>query len=79
MLAAIGACGGEHLPFGPVATAAAAIAAAVSAGTLLLPCLAARRTALWLIQITPGFIKLLFLTAESKGSPAIGTLDRLVL
>ena len=70
VFAALGAYCRKHLASGAIV--------AVSI-TLCLPCLTARRTALWLISIALRLEKLLFLSAESKCSPTIGTLDRLVL
>ena len=70
-LAALCAGRGKHLAL-PPPVAAAPI-------TLRLPCLAARGTALWLVDIAPGLEKLLLLSAEGEGSHTIGTLERLVL
>ena len=76
IFATIGTCHRKHLASGPVAAGTAVIAATAP---LRLPCLAARGTAFWLINIAFGLEKLLFLSAESEGSPTIGTLERLVL
>ena len=43
--------------------------------TIRLPCLTAFGTAFWLISIAPRLVKLLILSAESEGSPAIGALE----
>ena len=68
ILTALGTYGGEHLASRPVAGAIVSI-------TLCLPRLTAWKTALWLIGIAFGRKKFLFLSAESEGSPTIGTLD----
>src|SRR4030042_2269078 len=62
----------EHLPLGSVARATVSI-------TLWFPRLATGGAALGFIGVASGLEKLLLLNAEGKGSPAIGTLDRLVL
>jgi hypothetical protein len=67
--AALSTCSWEHLT--PTAGTAA--------GTLRLPGLSARGTPLGLIGIALGLEKLLLLSAEVKGSSAIGTLNGLVL
>ena len=72
VFAALGAYCRKHLAWGPVAVATISV-------SLCLPCLATRGTALGLISIALRLKKLLFLSAESEGSPTIGTLDRLVL
>jgi hypothetical protein len=72
ILTALSAFHGEHLPLGLVAGATASV-------TVSLSCLAARGAALGLIGIAPGFKELLLFSAEGKGSPAIGTLERFVL
>jgi len=69
VLAAFGTRHRKHLASGPVAASV----------TLCFPCLAALRTALWLVNIAFGLEKLLFLNAESEGCPTIGALERLVL
>ena len=71
-LTTLGAYRREHLASGPVAVATISV-------TLCLPCFATCGTALRLISIAFGLKELLFLSAESEGSPTIGTLDRLVL
>ena len=71
VFAALGTRCGEHLA--PWTITRAAIA------TLGLSGLATRWAALGLIGIAFGLEKLLILSAEGKGSPTIGTLDRLVL
>ena len=65
---ALGAFYREHLPLWPVTRATISIALGFS-------CLAAGGAALGLIGIASGLEKLLVLNAESKGSPAIGTLE----
>jgi hypothetical protein len=72
ILAALGTFYREHLPLGSVTRATVSI-------TLCFSCLAARGAAPGLIGIAFRLEKLLLLSAEGKGSPAIGTLDRLVL
>jgi len=72
ILAALGAFCREHLPLGSIARATVSI-------TLCFSCLATGGTALWLIGVASGLEKLLLFSAEGKGSPAIGTLDRLIL
>ena len=72
IFAALGACCREHLASEPVAVATISV-------SLCLPCLAAWGTALGLISVALRLKKVLFLSAESEGSPTIGTLDRLVL
>jgi hypothetical protein len=69
-LAALGAGSGEHLAF------ATAKSAAVTFG---LPCLTALGTALRLIGVAFGLEEFLVLSAESKGSTAIGTCEGFVL
>ena len=69
---ALGACGGKHLAWGPVAVTTTSV-------PLRLPCLAAWGTALGLISIALGLIELLFLSGEAEVSPTIGTPDRFVL
>jgi hypothetical protein len=71
-LATLGTYRGEHLSLGSVAIATAVI-------TLCFPCLAARWTTLRLVGIASGLEELLFFYAESKGSPTIRTLNRLLL
>ena len=74
VFAALRACCMDYLPpgSGPVAVVAISV-------TLYLPCCAAPRTALWIVGIAFRCEKLLLLSTESEGSPAIGTLNRLVL
>ena len=60
--------GGKHL-------ASSSIAVAIIPVTLYSPCFAARGTALRLISIAFRLEELLFLSAESEGSPTIGTLE----
>ena len=72
ILTTLGAFYREHLT--PLS-----IARAIVSVTLCLPCLAARRTALWLIGIALRLEEFLVFGAKGKGSPAIGTLDRLIL
>src|SRR4030042_5737448 len=72
ILAALGAFYREHLTTLSIARAAVSVA-------LCFPCLAARGAALGLIGVALRLEELLVLSAEGKGSPAIGTLDRLVL
>jgi len=69
-LTALGAYGREHLALGPVAAIPV---------TLCFPVFAALGTALGLISIAFRLEELLFLSAESEGSPTIGTLELLVL
>tara|TARA_B100000315_G_C14268778_1_gene447672 strand:- start:240 stop:545 length:306 start_codon:yes stop_codon:yes gene_type:complete len=64
VLAALATSHGEHLASGHE----------TASETLCLPCLAALRTALWLINIAFGLEKLLFLNAESESCPTIGAL-----
>ena len=66
VLAALCAYRRIHLASGPIATVSI---------TLCLPCLAALRTALGLINVALGLEKLLLLSAEGEGSPTIGTLE----
>jgi hypothetical protein len=73
ILATLGAYCREHLALGSVTRAIIPI-------TLrFLPCLSTRGAALGLIGVASGLEKLLLFNAEGKGSPAIGTLERLVL
>jgi len=72
ILTALGAFYREHLPLGSVARATVSI-------TLCFSCLATGGAALGLIGIASGLERLLLPSAEGKGSPTIGTLDRLVL
>ena len=69
-----GACCREHLPprSGPVDVLAISV-------TRHLPCCAAPRTTLGFIIIASGCKQSLLCSAEDEGSPAIGTLDGLVL
>jgi hypothetical protein len=69
IFAALGTYCREHLALEPVAASIA----------LCLPCLAARGAALGFIGIASGLEKLLFFGAEGEVSPAIGTLECLVL
>jgi hypothetical protein len=70
VFAALGAYCGKHL--------ASRLIAAISV-SLCFPCCTAYGTTLGLISKALGLEKLLFLSAESEGSPTFGTLDRLVL
>ena len=72
VLAAPGTFHGEHLPVGSVTRATTSI-------TLPFSCLPTGGAALGLIGVAFSLEKLLIFSAEGKGSPAIGTLDRLVL
>jgi hypothetical protein len=72
ILTALGTFCREHLPLGSVARATVSI-------TLCFPRLATGGATLGLIGITFGSEEFLLLSAEGKGSPAIGTLERLVL
>ncbi len=72
IFAALGAYHREHLALGSVTRATIPMA-------LCFPCLSARGAALGLIGVASGLEKLLLLSAEGKSSPAIETLDRLVL
>ena len=72
IFATLGAYCREHLALGSVTRATILMA-------LCFPCLSTRRAALGLIGVASGLEKLLLLSAEGKGSPAIETLDRLVL
>jgi hypothetical protein len=72
ILTALGTFYRKHLT--PLSIARATVSVA-----LCFPCLAARGTALGLIGVALRLEELLVLSAEGKGSPAIGTLDRLVL
>jgi hypothetical protein len=71
ILAALGTFYREHLPRRSVARALVSI-------TLCFSCLATGRAALGLIGIAFGLEKLLLFSAEGEGSPAIGTLERLL-
>ena len=68
----IGAYCPKHLVAGIVPVAAGSV-------PVRLPCLAARGAVFGLVCKTPGMEKLLFLSADSESSPAIGTTNRLVL
>ena len=70
VLAALSAHYRKHLAGGAVASVS---------GTLRLPGLATRRTALWVVGIAPGRKEFLLVSAESEGSSAVGTLDGLIL
>jgi hypothetical protein len=72
VFAALGAYGRKHFAWEPVAITTTSV-------SLCLPCLAACGTTLGIISVALGGKKLLFLSAESEGSPTIGTLDRFVL
>ena len=67
---ALGTCCRKHLALESIVA---------TSMTLWFPCLAARGTALRLINIASGLEELLFLSAEGEGSPTIGTLERFVL
>jgi len=72
ILTALGAFYWEHLPLGSVARATVSI-------TLSFPRLATGGAALGLIGVALRLEELLVFNAEGKGSPAVGTLDRLLL
>jgi len=72
ILAALGTFYREHLPLGSVARATVSIA-------FCFPCLAAGRAALGLIGVALRLEELLVFSAKGERSPAIGTLDGLVL
>ena len=71
ILTTLGTNRGEHLTRRPITVSTASVA-------LWLPCFTARGTTFWLISIAFGLEKLLFLNAKRKGSPTIGTLERLL-
>ena len=71
---ALGTYRREHLALGPIAVAVATISI-----LLCFPCLAALGATLGLVGVAFGVKKLLFSGVEGEDSPAIGTLERLVL
>ena len=72
IFATLGAYCREHLALGSVTRAIIPMA-------LCFPCLATRGATLGLIGVASGLEKLLLFNAEGKGSPAIRTLERLIL
>jgi hypothetical protein len=72
ILTALGTFYREHLTLLSITRATVSV-------LLCFPCLAARGAALGLISVALRLEELLVLSAEGEGSPAIGTLDRLVL
>jgi hypothetical protein len=74
ILATIGTNRGKHLALGPKAIAIVSVSI-----SLWLPCLTAFGTALGLVNITLGFVKLLIFSAVRESNATIGTLEFFVL